>query len=185
MLRIEPPLRVHRVRCVFCQLATNMMDTGDFSSTAAAVSPKNSLSPERRLTPSTTIRSCPRFFASVRMASRGARSARYLGARRHVVAVGNLDDLLHDRLLLPATTETAATAPVVGAGRADAECRDRAFAGTGDSDGDFGGAARHLASGHRNEDAGRNCLRFIERIAVPGDDASGPANAAAIRLTSA
>src|SRR5262249_42371101 len=57
------------------QLATNMIDPGDFSSTPAAVSPKNSLSPERRLTPM-TIRSCPSFFASVRMASRGARSAR-------------------------------------------------------------------------------------------------------------
>ena len=56
------------------QLATNTTEAGARSNTAAAVSPKNSLSPGRRPTPMMT-RLCPAFFTSARMALSGAVSA--------------------------------------------------------------------------------------------------------------
>src|SRR5690349_17859823 len=80
-----------------------------------------------------------------------------LDAGPHVVLVGNLDDILHDRLLLPAGAETATSAPVAGAGRANVKRRDRPLPGTGHSNCDLGGTARHIASGYWDKDAVRNC----------------------------
>ena len=56
------------------QLATNSSEHSAFSSSAEAVSPKNSFSPGRRPTP-ITIRLCLRLFTSLRMASSAALSA--------------------------------------------------------------------------------------------------------------
>jgi len=90
------------------------------------------------------------------------------GSRRHVVAVGHFDDILHDRLLLPARAKATMLAPVACAARGNVESGDRALTGARDCNRDVGGSARYLVSGQRHEDVQRTLLRLPEMIAAPG-----------------
>ena len=96
------------------------------------------------------------------------------GSRHHVVAVGHLDDISHDRLFLPAGAKAKTLASVACAASGDVERRDRALVGARDGDCDVGRPARYLVSGHRHEDVQRTLLRVPELIAVPGHDCERP-----------
>src|SRR6516165_10545164 len=120
-----------------------------------------------------TIRSCPCFFTSARIASCGATSE--CTAVRAITSWRSefFDDILHDRLLLPARAKAATLSSVACAG-GNVERGDRAIAGARDCDRDVGGSPRYLVSGHRHEQVQRTLLRLPEMIAVRGHDGERP-----------
>src|SRR5262249_34325915 len=96
------------------------------------------------------------------------------GSRHHVVAIGHLDDISHDRLFLPAGAKAETLASVACAAGGGLERRDRALAGARDGYWHGGGPARSLVCGPRPEGVRRTLLRVPELIAPPGHNCERP-----------